>query len=38
LLKSYGEAAATLKDTAEEVEALQQNLSDIRNQIIRAFV
>ena len=38
LLKSYGEAAASLRDTAEEVEALQQNLSDIRNQIIRAFV
>jgi DNA-binding NarL/FixJ family response regulator len=38
LLKSYGEAAASLKDTAEEVEALQKNLSDIRNQIIRAFV
>jgi DNA-binding NarL/FixJ family response regulator len=38
LLKSYGEAATSLKDTAEEVEALQKNLSDIRNQIIRAFV
>jgi DNA-binding NarL/FixJ family response regulator len=38
LLKSYGEAATSLKDTAEEVEALQRNLSDIRNQIIRAFV
>jgi AmiR/NasT family two-component response regulator len=38
LLKSYGEAAATLKDTAGEVEALERNLSDIRNQIIRAFV
>jgi DNA-binding NarL/FixJ family response regulator len=38
LLKSYGEAAANLKDTAGEVEVLQRNLSDIRNQIIRAFV
>lgn len=38
LLKSYGEAATTLKDTTEEIEALQRNLSDIRNQIIRAFV
>lgn len=38
LLKSYGEAATSLKDTTGEIEALQQNLSDIRNQIIRAFV
>jgi hypothetical protein len=38
LLKSYGEAATNLKDTSEEIETLQRNLSDIRNQIIRAFV
>lgn len=38
LLTSYGEAASTLKDTSEEVEVLRQNLSEIRNQIIRAFV
>jgi len=38
LLTSYGEAATSLKDTTEEIEALQRSLSDIRNQIIRAFV
>ncbi len=38
LLTCYGEAASTLKDTNEEVEVLRQNLSEIRNQIIRAFV
>jgi hypothetical protein len=38
LLKSYGHTAASLKDSTEEVEALQANLQDIRNQIIRAFV
>jgi hypothetical protein len=38
LLKSYGEAASNLKDTTEEIETLQRNLSDIRRQIIRAFV
>jgi hypothetical protein len=38
LLKSYGHAAANLKNTTEEVEALQRSLRDIRNQIIRAFV
>jgi hypothetical protein len=38
LLKSYGDAAANLKDSTEEIEALQQRLRDIRNQIIRAFV
>ena len=38
LLTCYGEAASTLKDTNEEVEVLRRSLSDIRNQIIRAFV
>lgn len=38
LLKSYGEAASSLKETTEEVESLQRNLSEIRSRIIRAFV
>jgi DNA-binding NarL/FixJ family response regulator len=38
LLQSYADVATNLKDTTEEVEVLQRNLHDIRNQIIRAFV
>jgi DNA-binding NarL/FixJ family response regulator len=38
LLQSYADVATNLKDTTEEVEALQRKLHEIRNRIIRAFV